>query len=449
MSANPKYLILLVTCTMTTYIGGLLIGKSNKIGTKKLFVFLSMSSNLGILFLFKYYNFFTSSLIRILSNFGISISIPSFDVIMPIGLSFYTFQALSYIMDVYRGDIEVELNPFKYALFVSFFPQLLSGPIQKSKNFMHQIYDRHYFDYTRVKNGLLLMLWGYFQKTMFADKIAPFINTVYNNPANHRGLEVILATVLFAFQLYCDFSSYSDIAIGAAEVMGFKLSKNFERPYFAKSIREFWKRWHISLTSWFMDYLYFPLGGSRCSKLRTYFNVMVVFLVSGIWHGAGFTFIIWGGLHGTYYIIGKVISPIKRKLIELFKIRTNVFSYKLIQITINFVLIDFAWLFFRANSFKGAIILIKNMFYFNPYIFIDGSVYKLGVDSLNFSVAMFSLFTVLIVNLLQRNMNLRYELSKQNLAFRWFVYFASLLIILIFGTYGSETGTQQFIYSQF
>ncbi|WML33798.1 MBOAT family O-acyltransferase [Clostridium sp. OS1-26] len=449
MTWNPKYVFLIIASTLITYVGGLLINKAEKVRTRKLLVFLSISSNLGILFMFKYYVFFSTSITRIFYHFHIAVNMSSFDFMLPVGISFYTFQALSYIIDVYRKDIKAEKNFWKYALFVSFFPQLLSGPIQKSKHFMKQIDENHYFSYNNVKSGLLLMLWGYFQKTMVADRIGNIVNTVYGNPANYRGFVIVIATVFFAFQLYCDFSSYSNIAIGAAQVMGFRLSQNFESPYFSKSIREFWKRWHMSLTSWFMDYLYFPLGGSRCSKLRKYFNVMVVFIVSGLWHGSSFSFIVWGALHGIYYVIENLFIPVGDILVRKFKIRMNSFGYKLSMILINFILVDFAWLFFRATSFKNAVILIKNMFYFNPSIFVDGSLYKLGLDSSNFLIAMLSLGVVFIVDLLQGRRNLRDELLKQNTVFRWSLYLTSVIIILIFGVYGSGYNIQQFIYSKF
>lgn len=456
MSWNPKYAILIFTSTLITYTGGLLIEKANEIKDKKLsvrvrklLVFLSISGNLSILFLFKYYNFFSNTLKGVFSYFHMDINMPTFNFLLPVGISFYTFQALSYIVDIYRKDVKAEKHLGKYALFVSFFPQLLSGPIQKSKDFLPQIDERHYFDYDRVKNGLLLMLWGYFQKTMVADRLGEFVNTVYSNPAKNKGFIIILATIFFAFQLYCDFSSYSDMAIGAAEVMGFRLCKNFETPYFSKSIKEFWRRWHMSLTSWFKDYLYFPLGGSRCSKLRTYFNIMVVFLVSGLWHGAALNFLVWGFLHGLYQIFENILKPIREKIVKILHIRTNVFSYRLNQVLINFILVDFAWIFFRAASLRDALILIKNMIYLDPLIFIDGSLFKLGLDQLNFFMAMMSLGIVLAANLLQRKINLRNELSKQNAVFRWSLYLAAVLVIIIFGIYGQSYNPKQFIYSRF
>ncbi|MGL6168515.1 MAG: MBOAT family O-acyltransferase, partial [Fusobacteriaceae bacterium] len=307
MNWNPKYAILMGTSTLVTYLSGILIEKSNSIleenqrnKMRKLWVFLSFGINLSILFFFKYFNFLGTNITYILSKIHIGVKIPNFDMLLPVGISFYTFQALSYTMDVYRGDVKAQKNLGKYALFVSFFPQLVAGPIERSTHLLAQIDKEYNFEYERVKNGLLLMLWGLFKKIVIADRLAVLVNTVYNNPTNYEGFVLIIASVFFAFQIYCDFSSYSDIAIGAANVMGYDLMKNFNRPYFSKSIGEFWRRWHISLGTWFRDYLYFPLGGSKVSKSKRYRNIMVVFLVSGLWHGASWNFIVWGGLHGIY-----------------------------------------------------------------------------------------------------------------------------------------------------
>lgn len=456
MCWNPKYAILMGTSTFITYLSGILIDKANGIKDeekslklKKFWVFASFASNLGILFLFKYYNFFTDTLIRAFGYLNITIDVPAFSFLLPVGISFYTFQALSYTMDVYRKDIPAERNLGKYALFVSFFPQLVAGPIEKSKDLLYQFDERHYFDYTRARNGLVLMLWGFFQKVFVADRLAVLVNTVYNNPKEHTGFEIVVATIFFAFQIYCDFSSYSDIARGAAEVMGFRLIKNFRQPYFSKSIKEFWRRWHISLSGWFRDYLYIPLGGSRRGKTRTYINVMIIFLVSGLWHGAAMTFVIWGALHGAYQVIGELLKPLKGRVIKLFGIKTEVFSYKLFQILITFVLVNFAWIFFRANSFTDAKILISNMMHFNPWIFTNGDIYKLGLDSKDFLTAILGIIAVLIVNVMQVTTAPRALLAMQNTAFRWVLYLACILIILVFGIYGPGYSAQQFIYFQF
>lgn len=456
MSWNPSYALLMATSTLITYLSGLLIDRANGIQDeklslqlKKLWVFLSVSSNLGILFFFKYYDFFSTSLTRISTYFGSPIYTPSFDYLLPVGISFYTFQALSYTIDVYRKDVEAERNLGKYALFVSFFPQLVAGPIEKSKNLLHQFDERHSFDYVRVKNGLLLIIWGLFQKIVVADRLAILVNTVYNNPSDYKGFEIALATVFFAFQIYCDFSAYSDIARGVAEVMGFRLSRNFRSPYFSKSIQEFWRRWHITLGAWFKDYMYIPLGGNRQGKLRYYFNVTAVFLVAGLWHGATINFIIWGALHGIYQVIGDLLRPIKETIIKTFNLKTTAFSYRLFQVMVTFLLVNFAWIFFRATSFTSALIIVQNILYYNPEVFINGSIYELGLDHKDMIVAILSIGVILGVNLLQRTGSLRNKLSERNIGLRWSFYLGTIVLILIFGMYGPGYNPEQFIYFQF
>ncbi len=456
MCWNPKYAILIGFSTVVTYLSGILISNANSIKNeikrekvKVIFVALSLVINLGILFFFKYYDFFFYNISRVFSIVNIKVNYPMFDIILPVGISFYTFQALSYTIDVYRGDIEAEKNLGKYALFVSFFPQLVAGPIEKSKDLLNQFNNTYSFEYERVKSGLLLMLWGFFQKIVVADRAAIMVNTIYNSPSTYGGFQIIIATLFFSFQIYCDFASYSNIAIGAAKVMGFQLTNNFDQPYFSRSIKDFWRRWHISLSSWFRDYLYIPLGGSRKGKLRTYINIMIVFLSSGLWHGASINFVVWGGLHGIYQIIGDMLRPIKDRFIKLFNIRSNVFSYKLMQIVINFTLVNFAWIFFRASSFSNAKILVKNLFIFNPWVLIDGSLFTLGLDKREFLVVLLSIILVVIVDLLQRKMNIFEALSEQNLLFRWGIYISTIVIILIFGSYGPTYSAQQFIYFQF
>lgn len=456
MVLNPKYAILIATSTIITYLSGLLIEKANKIinekkstQLKKLWVFASFSSNLGILFLFKYYNFFNDSLSRLLHVFSLSNHAPSFEYLLPLGISFYTLQALSYTVDVYRKDVPAQKNIGKYALFVSFFPSIVSGPIEKSKNMLHQFDEKHNFNYDRVKNGLLLMLWGVFVKMVVSDRLAVLVNTVYNNPNNYKGFTTFLATLFFTFQIYCDFMSYSDIARGAAEVLGFNVTNNFHQPYMSRSIREFWSRWHVSLTSWFKDYLYFPLGGNRCGNFRKNYNIMIVFLVSGLWHGATFNFIIWGGLHGLYQIIENVSKPFKERVIKTFKIKTEVFSFKFLQVFITFMLVNFAWIFFKASSFTTALVIIKNIFYFNPWVLLNGSIFKLGLDLKDFSIAIIGIILVIIVDILRRTKNLRISLAKQNIMFRWITYVGAVAVILVFGLYGPGYSMQQFIYSQF
>lgn len=456
MCWNPKYAILIGISTLVTYISGILIDKTEKVidekarkRIKKVYVFLSLFINLGILFIFKYYGFFTTNVTRVLSIFNIQIAMPVIDVMLPVGISFYTFQALSYTVDVYRGDVKAERNLGKYALFVSFFPQLVAGPIEKSKDLLNQFNEVHTFDYYRIRDGLMLMLWGFFQKIVVADRLAILVNTVYNDPGSYKGTEVLVATVFFAFQIYCDFASYSNIAIGAAQVLGYKLTTNFKEPYLSRSIKDFWRRWHITLSSWFRDYLYIPLGGNRKGKIRTYINIMIVFLFSGLWHGASINFIVWGGLHGLYQVIGNFLKPVKKKIIGIFNINTQVFSYKLMQTIINFLLVCFAWIFFRANTFTDSIGIIKSLFKFNPWVLFDGTMLSLGLDGKEFCIAIISILIIVTVDYLRRKMRIREYISNQNLIFRWMLYIGVVIFIVIFGSYGPGYSAQQFIYFQF
>lgn len=296
MCWNVKYTFLLFMSTFITYMSGILIEKTNKIKMKKVWVTVSFLLNLSILIFFKYFNFILESINVVLDLLEIQFKFLEYNIILPVGISFYIFQALSYTMDVYRGEIKAEKNMGKYALFVSFFPQLVAGPIERSKNLLNQINNINKFNYKKIKNGFLLSLWGFFQKIVIADRLAILVNEVYGNYEKYEGFQIFIATVFFAIQIYCDFAGYSNIAIGVAQMMGFQLMQNFKQPYFSKSVAEFWRRWHISLSSWFKDYLYIPLGGNKKGKIRKYMNIMIVFLISGFWHGANWTYILWGRL---------------------------------------------------------------------------------------------------------------------------------------------------------
>ncbi|PHV70332.1 membrane-bound O-acyltransferase family protein [Sporanaerobium hydrogeniformans] len=456
MCWNPVYALLILLSTLLTYLSGLLIEQAKEIKKEKkairlqkLWVILSFSLNLGILFFFKYFNFFIENINKIIESLSIQLVVPSFDVLLPVGISFYTFQALSYTMDVYRGEIKAEKHFGKYALFVSFFPQLVAGPIEKSKALLGQFNEVHSFEYERAKRGLLLMLWGLFQKLVIADRVAIVVNTVYNNYMEYAGIPVIVATLLFAVQIYCDFSSYSDIAIGASEVMGFKLMDNFKRPYFSKSIAEFWRRWHVSLGSWFRDYLYIPLGGSRKGTFKKYRNILIVFLCSGLWHGASWNFVIWGFLHGFYQVLGMSLKPVRDYIVAKLHIKRGSFWHKLYQISVVFILVDLAWIFFRAATFSQALGIIKRLFVYNPWTLWDGSLYQLGLDPLDFIVGLIAIALLLSVSLLRRKMSLRNWLLVQPVVIRWTAYFTFIYMILIFGIYGPGYEVQPFIYFQF
>lgn len=460
MSWSARYAILIGTSTIITWLCGVLLDyfnvhtPKNTLWCKKIAVIICIIINLGILFFFKYFNFSIDILNYFLLHFNIN-TVERFSIVLPVGISFYTFQALSYVIDVYRGDTPAEKNLLKYGLFVSFFPQLVAGPIERSKNLLTQIKDlsgKNLFDYERIANGFIIMLWGYFIKMMIADRAAVIVDTVYNSWQNYGSTELILATVLFAIQIYCDFSGYSLIAIGAAQVMGFSLMENFNVPYFAKSIKDFWSRWHISLSTWFRDYLYIPLGGNRCSKLKKYVNLMITFLCSGLWHGAALTYIIWGGIHGLYQIIGQEFKPIRDKIYNMFNVKTNAESFKLGQIICTFILTDFAWIFFRANSFSDAKGIIGSIFTdFNPWVLLDGTLGELGLDYAELVILFLSCMILFMVDLIKYKQDLRldYFLAKQNIPFRWAWIIVLSVIILVFGVYGNAYDAQAFIYFQF
>jgi len=456
MCWNPKYALLMLTSTAITYASGLLISSADRKGKdaqKKLWVGLSFGSNLAILFFFKYFDFLIDNLNQVLKLLGITLIDPGFSFLLPVGISFYTFQALSYTMDVYRKDVAPEKNFLRYALFVSFFPQLVAGPIERSSNLLHQLHERHYFDSKRVASGLLLMLWGFFQKMVIADRAAYFVDMVYNYPyePGRTGFIVVIATVLFAIQIYCDFSSYSDIARGAAEVMGFTLMKNFDTPYFSKSVAEFWRRWHISLSSWFRDYLYIPLGGNRKGKLRKYINLMTVFIVSGLWHGASWHFVVWGGLNGMYQVIGELTKPWREKLSRLLGNDPDAFSTKLLKLLTTFTLVNLSWVFFRASGIHAALTLIRNIFTeCNLWIFTDGTLFSMGLDAADMFILFVSLLVLLGISVAKyRRVDVREWIFQQGLWFRYLLYLLALFSILIFGIYGSAYDAAQFLYFQF
>ena len=458
MCWNPKYALLMFASTLITWLSGFFIDRFNRVqpskksqALKKLTVAVSFSANLAILFFFKYFDFAVDNINHLLSALNIQLINPSFDVILPVGISFYTFQALSYTMDVYREEIPPEKNLFRYMLFVSFFPQLVAGPIERSKNLIHQLREKHSFSISNMKNGLLLMLWGYFQKLVIADRAAIAVNNVYNNYQNFGSVELILATLLFALQIYCDFSSYTDIARGAAQVMGFKLMDNFQQPYFSRSIAEFWRKWHISLSGWFKDYLYIPLGGNKKGKVRKYINIMIVFLTSGLWHGASWHYVIWGALHGAYQVIGGIALPIRQKICAVLSIDRNTHAQKLVQRIITFALVSFGWIFFRANTMSDAIGITKTIFTVqNPWVLTDGSVFAMGLDAkqlLVIAAAAIVLFSVSSMHYLGKNM--RGMILGTNIFIRWSIVFIMLFTVLIFGIYGPGYSESQFIYFQF
>lgn len=450
MCWNPKYVLLLLFSTGVTFLGGLAI---ERFKAKKIFLTLTVVANLTVLFAFKYFDFALDNLNWVLNKFHMQAIDPGFDILLPVGISFYTFQALGYTIDVYRKEIYAEKNFFKYALFVSFFPQLVAGPIERSKNLLKQVSEKHTFNYERMRKGLLIMLWGYFLKLVVADRAAIFVNAVYGDYVSYGGIYIVIATILFAVQIYCDFAGYSIIARGAALIMGFRLMENFEAPYFSKSVAEFWRRWHISLSGWFRDYLYIPLGGNRKGKLRKQLNTMIVFLVSGLWHGASWNYVIWGGLNGLYQVAGmwwqelkKTINGIGRKKGKVYSICKNVY-----KVILTFLFVDFSWLFFRADSMQDAVSMIKSMLTVRNFSALtDGSLFQLGLNEYHFLFLLLAIVILWITDFLKyKNVDMFEKIEKQNVAVRYLVYMCLFCAVVLFGIYGVDYEASQFIYFQF
>ena len=443
-----RFLLLIAFSSLTDYIIAQWIYKTDEKRKRKYLLTLSLIINLGFLVYFKYTNFFIETFVDSFRLFGKELEVSTLNIILPVGISFYTFQTLSYTIDVYRKQLEPTKDALAFFTFVAFFPQLVAGPIERASNLLPQFYKTYKFNYTQVKSGLLLMAFGLFKKMVIADRLAILVNQVYNNPSEYHGYETIIATVFFTFQIYCDFSGYSDIAIGLARTMGFDLMKNFDSPYFSKSITEFWRRWHISLSTWFRDYVYIPLGGSRTGRYRTYFNLFAVFLISGLWHGAAMTFIIWGAIHGAIIVLEKALSSYRVKSLQILNLSKQSFSNNLFLCAITFSIVCFSWVFFRANNLNDAFIIISNSFVNNYNGINYGGLFKMGLDKAEFWVAVIAILVLILFDLFHKKKKAVKWLSSQNFVFRYLVYICIVFVIIIFGVYG-DMAPKEFIYFQF
>jgi D-alanyl-lipoteichoic acid acyltransferase DltB (MBOAT superfamily) len=433
----PVYLLILGFTIGVDYWAGIRI-EANTGRRKRYWLLASLLANLSVLAVFKYYNFINDNISALLNGFGYTNHIPELGLLLPVGLSFHTFQAMSYTIEVYRGRQQAERNFGIFSLYVLFYPQLVAGPIERPQHLLHQFYEQHRFELNRVAEGLKLILWGFFMKLVVADRLALYVDAIYSNPERHSSISLITATVFFAFQIYADFAGYSNIAIGSARVMGFKLMTNFNRPYFSKSIAEFWKRWHISLSTWFRDYLYIPLGGRRVAVPRWYLNLLVVFLVSGLWHGASWNFIIWGGLNGLFLLATIAAAPwtgkLRRQLIASGQGRL----YTLLQILITFGLICITWVFFRAATLSDAWLILQRICTAGGPLFADWS-----------AVMLYSLGAILFLVAVEY----KDEFHRGSLSFmnhrlavvRYGTYTTLIMAILLFGVFDGG----QFIYFQF
>lgn len=449
MFFKPVYILILVFTIVIDYFAGIWIAGEHNNRKKKLLLLLSIVANVGVLAVFKYYNFLGENLNILFRSLHTTGRIPLLNVLLPIGLSFHTFQAMSYTIEVYRGRQQPEKHFGIYALYVMFYPQLVAGPIERPQNILHQFHEEKKFSYANFRSGLILMAWGLFKKVVIADRLAIFVNQVYSHPYDYKGLPLITATVFFAFQIFCDFSGYSDIAIGSARCMGYNLMTNFNRPYQASTVSEFWRRWHISLSTWFRDYVYIPLGGSYVVRWRWYFNILIVFLLSGIWHGANWTFLIWGLLHGCYLVAEHTFYQ-RFPLLQA----ANGLTARLLKRILVFMLISVAWVFFRAQDLSQAFYVITHFF-----SGIAGQV-KMSVTNVNYArlqllylnqssteffLGIFFVIIMILIHKLQRKDSFDGWLMRQSVPLRWSFYYCLVIAFIFFGVFNRS----EFIYFQF
>jgi D-alanyl-lipoteichoic acid acyltransferase DltB (MBOAT superfamily) len=439
-SWSARHLLLMIGNTLVAYVAGLLLERYTTKRARKRVVAVSATLLLGTLFAFKYFAFARDSLDAMFRFFGVGASLPVLEVVLPAGISFYTFQALAYVIEVYRGDVPAERRLGIFATFKAFFPQLVAGPIERPARLIPQLSLPARFDYDRAINALTLILWGLFKKIVIADRLALYVNEVYNDPSRHHGVPILLATYFFAFQIYCDFSGYSDMAVGSARLFGVELMQNFDRPYFSRSIREFWLRWHISLSTWFRDYLYIPLGGNRVGRGRNYVNLMIVFLVSGLWHGAAWTFVIWGALHGVYLLLELSTSTLRSRVRSALRLDRVPRLHAAFQMMLVFHLVALGWLFFRANSLADATTLLVNLC--DP----SSGVVLRRFDAYEITLSVTLIAVLCAIHGLQKEEpNTADWISRLPAAARWPLAYGFCIAILLFG----EFNVSEFIYFQF
>jgi alginate O-acetyltransferase complex protein AlgI len=445
----PIYIVILFATIIIDYFAGILI--ENAEGKKrKWWLVMSLVANIGVLAVFKYYNFFADNIIEAFHLSGHHVNIPLLTIALPIGLSFHTFQAMSYTIEVYRGNHPAERHFGIYALYVMFYPQLVAGPIERPQNVLYQFHEKKYLNYENVAHGMRLMLWGMVKKVVVADRLAVYTNDIFNHPYDKSATALVIGAIFFSFQIFCDFSGYSDIAIGAARVMGFKLMTNFNKPYHARSISEFWKRWHISLSTWFRDYLYITLGGNRVALPRVYFNLFFVFLVSGFWHGANWTFIIWGALHGFYLVFALLTKGFREKMVNASGIGKVKWLNNFLDVAITFVLAVFAWIFFRANTAHDAFYIARRCLDFPAEMLRVAKTHRLYFLELPGIYTMIlpgfaAIICLELAHIIQLRFRLPETFDNRPALLRWSLYYAAFFLLVFFGVYEKT----QFIYYQF
>jgi D-alanyl-lipoteichoic acid acyltransferase DltB (MBOAT superfamily) len=468
---QPAYLVILILSTLIDYFIALGIGQGSAASKKKRLLILGIIFNGGLLIFFKYFNFFNDFFRSLFAFVKLSFPVPSFNILLPLGISYYLLKKISYITDVYRGNLAPEKNFARLALYVSFFPEIVAGPIDRAASLLPQFLKKikNNIDFNRLTEGLQMIGWGLFKKLIIADRLGILVNTVYDHPGEHQGAVIALATLCYSFQIYCDFSGYSDIAIGMGRVLGFKLMDNFKQPYLAKSITDFWKRWHISLSTWLRDYLFLPISYSLMRKIDTsrlkllarnikveawayITGVLCTMLLCGLWHGADWTFVLWGLIHGLYLCISFSFKKIRKKVVKFFQLKKRRRLHRIFRISVTFLLVSFSWLFFRAGSVTDAFTLISRMFLLTvPVTLADAESVSIeesmigGLTFANFCIAAAAIVFLLIVEFLQEKKSIYQLLADKPIWLRWGLYYFVIFSILLFGIYEQ----QEFIYGQF
>jgi D-alanyl-lipoteichoic acid acyltransferase DltB (MBOAT superfamily) len=463
MCWKPDYIIILAAATLIDYFIARFMARTKPGKKRKLYLLFSLFVSVGTLFLFKYFNFFNDSLRALLSQFNIMYNIPAFKLLLPVGLSYYTFKKISYIVDVYRENREPETHLGKFALYVSFFPEISAGPIDRSGDLLPQFDTHHHLEYDRVMNGLKLFAWGLFKKIVIADRLSLVVNRVYDHPAEYQGISLAVATLYFSFQIFADFSGYTDMAIGIGQVLGFRLAENFDRPYFSKSISEFWRRWHMSFTGWLRDYLFLPIAYAVSRKIKSPFlgyikaetwayvsGTLITMLLCGLWHGAGWTFVLWGGLHGIYLVLSFATRKARKKWRK-----KNIGPrlkpvYKVARILMTFLAVSFLWIFFRANSISDAFYFVSHIF--NPAdwaiqpdtIWLKESIF-LGQSKVDVIITLLAIGCMMMVHGFQSRDRIRRMFTEKPMLLRWLLYILLVLAVLNLGVVKEVP----FIYAEF
>lgn len=444
MCWRVEYIFLIIASTLVDYYAGLMMGKIREKRKRKKYLVLSIVINLGLLFSFKYLNFFTTSVNEAFHYFNIFHDIPLFKVLLPVGISFYTFQTLSYTIDVYRGRTKTEYHLGKFALYVAFFPQLVAGPIERSYRLLPQFNERKYIDYNRIVSGLKLMLWGFLKKVVVADRLGIFTANVFGNPAAYEGLQIHVASAFLLIQIYADFSGYTDIARGSARIMGYDLMENFKRPFIAKTISEFWGRWHISMTTWFRDYLFyfFPIKKNRkVIRWKWHFYLIITFVIIGIWHGASWTFFIFGLLQGIFITFASLTKKYRFRINRFIGLTKSQSLLNTVNIIVVFAINCFSAVFFGARSIKDAGIMLSNSWQLEH----TPRIIKLLLKNHNILIGITLIVFMLLIEYLHSRYNLVRVLNKQKIVIRWSVYLIAVMFILVLGVFSQEA----FIYFQF